>query len=1593
MPSIDNLYEGSVNIGSKVNDGGTTREKVGTATVESLKSLYRQEENPYSELDQKILKTVAVASLVSGSYSQNQAMRAYNQMDFENDAYLSEIGMSKGKVAAEAALDEHKGEKITLSSSQSAIPGLNIDTSDNNRLSMPVSGLTTEQMSDIQKAGVLQFNGVDYQASISGDSVNLNSFGDAFHNPNSIKIDIDPLKNITTMHATVSGITQKEIAEAKTNGSFQRDGVKYQVHGDTSSLTADSRVSVSATAYSGSRQANYMYSAVHVPANDVTYSMNGASLNHTDIKKLANNGEYQLGGMTFHAVNLNFGEYCSLAAKAANEKAAVQDTVSAHGRKDKAAVISNIQNAGVKYIKSQDSFLQEHFDGSAGSIKKCKREMTRQLSIAQKNGNNKDIVKYQKQLSLLKEYENHGGKIENPTVNRYQRLGMLTVGNAVLGRDMMRGINYYTAAGKMTKTAYRAAKGATSKLAYMGSSTANRIISKSIVKVTGSSNNAISGRLNKWQEIKSDKYNKVKQARKDAAAARRNGTYKQYRRQLRNDKWNAKGDALSKKIEMAKGNNNLGKVSDKKIERLTRRKERYEKVSRFRSGLKNKLDFRGRARNWWNKSRLKNSKLTKIAVAPFKAVSSTLNRFNLIKQWIRRLLLKIAGIGILVYAAIFIMMVFPAFVGYLFSHFFSVNPLEGYESLEGRINNAINYQQLIVTTVDEDISTDFEVVCAIDATYHYLQKKQVPSKKYPWFASPKFGNINHLWAWEQSDNTSRYLTEEDEEKDADELYNDEGILVGSGDYVYLDSYLPQPERDELDSLTFNLYPIVAMSHYRYYDEFSFEQWETILGYTYYMYAVSHDIAKYDADSTQYSIRFQEYEDDTWDPGYDYYIETHAEDIVGNPAAEIDILYADGIEWDPMSHTLARSDEVCSNIYIHDFSPRDFENQIKSSIGFAPSSYKGHNEIASSKSAMPSYSLENASNGNIFSDFFSGVTFRSIRARISQVASKVLKGEDPGTTSGDTWDKGYTDVNSALSLALRKKALKGITIENGVAQYDRTRFEATIQTLANTTSVLDINNNKSGIFLYDGTEASLPHSQEIPSALNKNVVTQGDTQGQGDLFNSESLGAVCDNYLELAYGNVVDSYENRAEDLLMDGDPGYIAGCHVHELTCHPLICDTSEHTHTQECNDGDCGIEAHTHGVSCYDTSEGNVICGHNHSEWVSKDSPGCWKTITICPGHCGSHLDPLINIVEKVTYQGLADEDNFRTPKWLTVEEITNASTYSRGGLYGYIDSLLEDDIVTVAQFRSYWYAKINRWFSPIPRSPWSFFKKTGEYNLSILVKRVDATAAVVSGFFNWVRGESNSFIEAVTEAWDSSHNNDGLTADDSIETNDRMWEGWWDEPNVFDQSLYEEVSAIYGNWEEDRYEISKDFWSETTTAEMHVDFPQHGIHNVIYSQAEIEELIKKIEESLGMDLSGLNDTQRAILIEALRRCGMFSYSLSGTAHKNGAYGDGGSADCSGWVTGVLMRALGLSYDEINTNAAGFASRGNPPAERVPGSIIAKVVNGKSYSGHVMIYVGYIDGDGPYVMDCSSSAGGSSLRKVSESYLNSYNYTWNPWE
>lgn len=417
-----------------------------------------------------------------------------------------------------------------------------------------------------------------------------------------------------------------------------------------------------------------------------------------------------------------------------------------------------------------------------------------------------------------------------------------------------------------------------------------------------------------------------------------------------------------------------------------------------------------------------------------------------------------------------------------------------------------------------------------------------------------------------------------------------------------------------------------------------------------------------------------------------------------------------------------------------------------------------------------------------------------------------------------------------------------------------------------------------------------------------------------------------------------------------------------------LDCGKVEHTHNIKnvcTKSGDCNAKV---GEPGYHICNSVPVCQksncpgyehtHDHTGYYVNDNTKCDEKIYICLGHCGGHVTPIIDVTETMTYEELVKLDCFKTTRKLASAEVGQDILTEITGFRSYDDWL------------EYWMKKANKWFKPYSSSLFSQYEKNIRQNLMLAAKAIDWVTNLFSG------GTENAGTLDVDlfgfQSWyvvDANGNTTGVLNEDQINT----------------------LEAIYGTWKDEsgelkNYDVGIEAWED-----FEVVFPIGGKS---LTQKQKTQILQYLEKEKGIS-SG--SPRYKVIEEGLDCCGKFSYSLTGDAHMNGLNNRSGRSDCSGFICGILNRSLGTSY---NYAAANFPKKGSV----TEGSIRFKIgggvgKNGETYTGHVVLYVGELpsdigpEGAGKYVIDCSSSAGGSSLRKMSDSELSAYSNIFNYWE
>lgn len=470
--------------------------------------------------------------------------------------------------------------------------------------------------------------------------------------------------------------------------------------------------------------------------------------------------------------------------------------------------------------------------------------------------------------------------------------------------------------------------------------------------------------------------------------------------------------------------------------------------------------------------------------------------------------------------------------------------------------------------------------------------------------------------------------------------------------------------------------------------------------------------------------------------------------------------------------------------------------------------------------------------------------------------------------------------------------------------------------------------------------------------------------------------------------------------------------HIHTDECKKLICTATEHKHTKACYTGKgknkkltCKISEHTHTDACYDYSNCKHVCKHlvtstDANGNITWNDDSCYEVVGICKGHCGGHITPIIDVTIDYDWENLCKLDAYKTTYFLTKSEIFEDEKEQDiitffGNIFGKMN--------TVAEWQEYWNRKCSAWFTPCPRSFYQVYSSAINTIYHVWVHADDWVHDKIQGLFGF-GNETPDEDELETMA----ANIKDLYG----------WNGWFlDDGETINPDQLSLLKGLYGT-PDDSYASGIEMWEG-----FEVVFPI-GVGRVL-SNTQKTEIIEQVKATWARDHSGaeIPSARLAVIKEALDKIGCYYYDLN-KGHANGLSltSTGGASECSGFVGGVLRRAyVGLDPDNINKlttldattdnytcTASTYCQKANT-SNRNAGDIIAHNNGGKGYTGHVLIYLGYLDsgidgyaivkengdmiaqeGGGYYVIHCTSGKG-SVLQKKSVLELNKIPYTYVP--
>lgn len=349
----------------------------------------------------------------------------------------------------------------------------------------------------------------------------------------------------------------------------------------------------------------------------------------------------------------------------------------------------------------------------------------------------------------------------------------------------------------------------------------------------------------------------------------------------------------------------------------------------------------------------------------------------------------------------------------------------------------------------------------------------------------------------------------------------------------------------------------------------------------------------------------------------------------------------------------------------------------------------------------------------------------------------------------------------------------------------------------------------------------------------------------------------------------------------------------------------------------------------------------HTHAHWYSEYNPGCYKTAYLCKGHCGGHIQPTVNVEIDMDWKDLIQYDSFRTPYFLAPASFNSIMNWS--------------NCRTIEAWADKWMNRASAWFFPFPDSPITAVQWCGH-------KLAGLASNIVSSMINHALGIEPEDIDVEEDVYG--------------------FEGWWLPNGQIDESLIDDLESFYGKYE-DNFKEGVEAWKD-----FEVIFPTGS------GQSLTDDQIASVLEQVKQGYPGISSRSLAVIEEALKGVGQYYYSLTGSAHMNAIHNTGGAGECSGFVSGVLNRALGTNY---NNSAAGYYSLGSGRAMYAGDIIATNHTSGHTIAtGHVLIYVGHLpegipgykitnqstgiskeqSGSDTYVIDCTPTYGGSVFRK-----------------
>lgn len=910
-----------------------------------------------------------------------------------------------------------------------------------------------------------------------------------------------------------------------------------------------------------------------------------------------------------------------------------------------------------------------------------------------------------------------------------------------------------------------------------------------------------------------------------------------------------------------------------------RMKARRDAFGRFKSG------FSG----FKNRMSLINAKLTAI----FSKIRM-LNPLNLLKMAATKLVGIAAGALLQVIMYVAIATGALILIAFFILHFASdmINSVR--TDLTGGLDTSQNWCQLILDHLYYDMGREFEQVIRDDAFSHYFTYYYIVTPYYNVPLSVDYSTFGKSWVWEEADNTSRWVIggeitdigEDDEFTYGNPLftvdegvareYDSEGYLIsanaitwqeGMGESLNTYKDISGAMEGATDMVTWgdnaaalrtevdprlNVFPIMAMMHTKYIDNLNYNEWVTALAYTYYMYAMSHDVAKYDSNDSFRMFRLSgndnglDYEEMAREnegmSGYNVNVffhgnrifeETHTSSTAGNKSR-----YSGCIVY-------VNSDYMGTGQSVYFFNSDVWDRKYQSTGTGCDNLY--YHSAAINHDESGNY-IGNGLSGQVDDTDDSHINgiYCATNVKLVQLFRRAVY-EYIYSSTGDTAFGGHqTLIESSMDYIYTVNFLH----ELAYGEADGYRG----------TGVDDLC-RMMGISVEDLKNIYVPPSDNHTHFYNRLGVTVNGAPGMqgydfefGDnKFHNPYGWRGCNDceYISLAAPNPDDKcncggakaqniYDEAYDAILHDG------ACLVYH-EAHGI--DNSGFNNQENGGSTDIGCGwVYTCGRPTNDEVDGRPCHTHNKNGTCSRHwQCNCGRysitdTVYVCPGHCAGHLIPSTTVIQRLSYEGLAQGDGFKTTYWLTEDDIMGENKYTDVSqtIFGLGRALgemqgAEWDVVelrtnirlkygtanmpTLPEWKLFWLKRAQGWFSIFPSSGRAFFTVIGKRFVYALAGGIDFYTNNFADFLQNVfinhTGVWNAFVEYKERQWEYALENilgkeeaDPMNEETLGNNDDRDmlgFQGWfapaadYDYPTRYNRSAMSELKMFYGSFYDD--------------------------------------------------------------------------------------------------------------------------------------------------------------------------------------------------